>query len=315
MTRRFPLRYDPRRRRKGTRWLPIVLSLLFALSLLSVAVQRDRADEEAGQLWEELGSRGGEAQRFQVEWVDELPPPARRYLLRAIAPLTVLASSVELSLEGEARREHGGALVPFSGVERLAPDEGFVFRGAQGEGWLGESTLLDRLSAQGATGGAESRRWLFGLVPVRRYPEQWVERILAERLAAELLWFPPALLPQRGAKWSEVDEARARVSVSVRGRPYTLELTVDEEGRPTALALERFRPPFAGREGALSTWVFDQLDEEEQFEGYTLPTRLRGSWVPNELERFDALYYELKRARFFFPPPQEQSDDRPGTED
>jgi hypothetical protein len=95
----------------------------------------------------------------------------------------------------------------------------------------------------------------------------------AGRLMGECVWLPTAFLPQNGAVWQEVDSLHAKVTLGVDNLIATLTLTIDEEGRLKEVVLPRWKDdvkkfvPF----GVV-------MDEEQGFDGYTIPSQLHGGW-------------------------------------
>lgn len=170
--------------------------------------------------------------------LEALPPPARRWLRRALPDGTPRASRVELKMTGALRL--GARWSPFRAVETLHAATGFVWRATVGRGLLrfvGE----DRLDARG---GRLHFRWQ-GLLPVARAAGADVTRSAAGRLAAETVaWLPQALVPgtcdRASVEWSALDDARAVVSLTVAGERFPVEVTVDEDGRLVEFALERW---------------------------------------------------------------------------
>jgi hypothetical protein len=133
-----------------------------------------------------------EQERFDPEIVKDLPDPSRRFLLRAIAPGTLLADAVELEMHGTLRLAPDRDPAPFVAEQFLAPPERFVWR-ARTTGGLLRIRGFDRYEE----GEGEMRWRLFGLIPVVR-----------------------------------VDGARARYRMTVGDETVETTLEVDGEGRP-----------------------------------------------------------------------------------
>ena len=226
---------------------------------------------------------------FDPEIVKDLPDPARRFLLRAIAPGTLLADAVELEMHGTLRLAPDRDPAPFVAEQFLAPPERFVWR-ARTTGGLLRIRGFDRYEE----GEGEMRWRLFGLIPVVRADGPDVTRSAAGRLAMEAILVPSTLLPGRGATWEPVDGARARYRMTVGDETVETTLDVDGEGRPVrAEALrwsERAGPgyePFVVElAGALSGG------------GYTIPSRIEAGWSLGEADEFRFFRSTLDQARF-----------------
>ena len=65
---------------------------------------------------------------------------------------------------------------------------------------------------------------ILGLVPVVNAADDPQLRAGAlQRYLAESVWFPTALLPSEGLRWTPVDEAHARATLTDHGISVTLE--------------------------------------------------------------------------------------------
>jgi hypothetical protein len=114
---------------------------------------------------------------------------------------------------------------PMMAEEILAPPHGFVWMPRIGSG-------LSRISGSDAC--IENRAWtdfwLLDTVPVARarsVPD--LVRPARARAGAEALWLPASLLPANGITWEPIG-----------GERFSLELTVAEDGRPLAAAIQRW---------------------------------------------------------------------------
>lgn len=229
---------------------------------------------------------------FDPALVADLPEPARRYLLHAIAPGTPLARSVELEMEGTILLAPGGEPVPITAEQVLSPPEGFIWR-ARTHGGLMRIRGFDRY----VDGQGEMRWRLWGLIPVLRADGPDITRSAAARLAMEAVMSPSALIPGRGAEWEPVDEDRAVFRMRVGEERVETTLTVDAVGRPVRVSAPRWREA-SGSEPAGYSRFDVEMEGELRSGGYTLPGRIRAGWrlgEPDEFRFFDAT---LTTARF-----------------
>jgi hypothetical protein len=123
--------------------------------------------------------------------VADLPEPARRYLLHAIAPGTPLWQSVEVSMVGFIKI---GAWRRFTATQIVAAGRGYIW--AATARFLGVPVVgYDRLS-----GGTGEMRWrLLDLLPVVSVEGPDVTRSAAGRLASEIALIPTGFA---GATWT-----------------------------------------------------------------------------------------------------------------
>ena len=81
------------------------------------------------------------------------------------------------------------------------------------------------------------------------------------------------MLPQYGVVWQEVDSLHANVTLTVDDLTATLTLTINKEGRLKEVALPRWKDDI--KEFVPFGVV---IEEEQEFGGYKIPSRLRGGW-------------------------------------
>ena len=121
------------------------------------------------------------------------------------------------------------------------------------------------------------RFWLLNLIPVVRAgggPDH--ARSAFGRLVAESVFFTPAaLLPRNGVMWQPVSRDVARATVNLRGMDQTVDISVDEDGRPRTVVIPRWSNANPEKEYRLQHFG-GTLSEFRRFDGYTLPARIEG---------------------------------------
>jgi len=226
---------------------------------------------------------------FQAEMVEDLPGPAHRFLLQAIAPGTALAGAVELAMHGELRLAPDRDPTPFVAEQTLMPPETFVWR-ARTRGSLIRIRGFDRYEA----GKGEMRWRLWGLIPVVRATGPDVTRSAAGRLAMEAVLVPSTLVPGRGATWEAVDEDRSRFRMEVGDEVVETTLEVDRDGRPVRAMAMRW----SERAGPGYEPFVVEMSGELRADGYTIPSRVSAGWSLGSEEEFRFFEATLDRASF-----------------
>ena len=211
----------------------------------------------ANEAWQSLEAAAGSGVRScDVGLLEALPEPARRFLSRAVPEGLEPPGAVALEMTGEIRI---GRWRPFRAVQILRPGRGFVWAPTVGSmpfGFVGADVLT-----------ADEARMEFrfgGVVPVVRSSGADIRLSARGRLAAETAaWAPWALFPDpdpesvtetglpsgegpgRGAVWSrpggDGSSDRVTASVPADGHTVDVDLTVDPQGRPLELCLQRWR--------------------------------------------------------------------------
>ena len=184
-----------------------------------------------------------------------LPDPVRRYFRAAIRPGRPMITAVRLEQTGTLNmREDGERWQPFRASQRivLAPP-GFA--------WDARVRLLPGVAIRvrdaylDGNGLLDAR--LFGLPLLPRLPSAELARGELMRFLAEAAWYPTALLPSQGVRWSPVGEHGACAELADDGTRVSLEFRFGSDG-----LIESVRAGDRGR----------------SVRGKTVPTPWEGRW-------------------------------------
>lgn len=252
------------------KWL-LLMAPALAIVVVALAVWRQLDHRSDRRTWMALVEQAG-ADRgvFDTADIASLPEPAQRYFRYTIRPGTPLHCAVEIEMSGELAlgTKEQPNYRPMSAHQILAPPYGLV--------WSLKSGMIS--GSDGATANHSwTRFWLMGFAPVVRVggnPDH--RRSAFGRVVAEgAFWSPASLLPGPFVKWEPLDEHRARAVVTFSGLEQAVDITVAEDGQPTAVVIQRWsnendkqefrEQPFGGT-----------LEKFRDFEGYRLPTRVEG---------------------------------------
>lgn len=267
------------------RWLILGLGAicLCAVALLFWRFLDSRAERA---VWNELLRLSGPGDaRFQLPSITSLPEPAQRYFRYTIAPGAPLVSVAVIDMEGElglGTRE-APAYRSMSARQILAPPQGFLWRLRTGA-LSGSDALTPDVSW--------TRFWMFNFIPVVRADGSDHHHSAFGRVVAEgAFWVPACLLPGEGVVWEAVDDNTARAIVSHGPYRQSIELSVEADGQPSRVLIQRwsnenpertFRAqPFGG-----------YLSDFQEVQGYRLPMRVEGG---NHIGTDD--YFPFYRAR------------------
>lgn len=214
---------------------------------------------------------------FESAMISDLPPVARRYLERAIAPGTPLASAVRLWMHGRIKLAQ--AWYPFQGEEVICWNRGMIWRATA---WM---RGLPIWGADRAVDGVGSAQWkMLGVFPVMTASGEDVSRSAMGRMQGEAVWLP-SVFCHPDVSWRSMNESQVQVSFVALGQPIQLTLSLDDQGRMTQAQFERWGNPGGGdyRYEAFGVMVQDN----GTFDGYTIPTQIRAGWFLGS-DRFDA---------------------------
>jgi hypothetical protein len=246
----------------------ILLVCLVPCGLLLWHLSDVLAERNAWKRLAKLSSTAAVA--FDPAIVKDLPDPARRFFLYTFSDGVILNPTVALTMTGELSLGSKDApkFRPMHARQILAPPYGLVWQLKYGA-ISGSDALLPEKSW--------TRFWLFHLIPVVRVGGVHDHQLSAfGRLIAEsAFWAPAALLPGKTVTWEPIDCQSARAICRYQGFEQSVEITVDAEGCPSHVLIQRWsnenperlfrRQPFGG---SLSCF--------RDFDGVRLPTYVEG---------------------------------------
>ena len=274
------------------KWLAITFGIigLCALLLFLWRVSDVRAE---GSIWNNLLQQAGSAgSAFNPSVIEALPEPAQRYFRYTIAPGTPLVSVVEIEMEGRLGlgTKEEPAYRPMTAHQILAPPKGLVWRVRTGP-ISGSDAATPSMSW--------TRFWLFHLIPVVRVsgnPDH--HRSAFGRVVSEgAFWVPSSLLPSTNVSWESVGENAARATVSYGDYSESIDLTIEADGRPTQVIIQRWSNENADK-------VFREqpfggyLSDFRETGGYRLPMRVEGGNLIGTDDYFPFYKAEVRMIRF-----------------
>ena len=274
-----------------------ILMISFLGIFFSLQVWRWTDLRRAAQVWQDLSRKSaGSHAVFDAAMVAKLPEAARRYFLFTIAPGTALASIAEIEMTGSiglGTLEEPNTL-PMRARQILAAPHGLVWQLEAGRGVMrisGSDGISD--------GRSWTRFWLLGTIPVVRVGGSSDHlRSAFGRVVAESVFFAPAaLLPGDGVTWEGISKDVARATVSHDGLTQAVDITVEDNGRPTMVVISRWSN--ANPEKVFQLQPFGgYLSDFSEFAGYTLPTRVEGGNFIGTERYFP--FYQARIARVTF---------------
>lgn len=235
--------------------------------------------------------------RFDPAQISELPEIAHRYFSHAVAPGTLIYSGLELEMEGTFL------------LGDKVKHQSFRMRARQVLRRSGEFVWMPSLRSGGMTitgsdalvaGEAWTRFWMLRVLPVASVttsPDML--RSAQFRGAVEsALWLPTTLLPDAGARWEQVSQNEARVTLTGFSPAIVLHLKLDEGGAVREVIGQRWSN--ANREQRFRLQPFGgMLSEEATFGGFTIPTEISvGNHYGTE-EYLPFFQARITRVRYF----------------
>jgi len=211
-------------------------------------------------------------QVFDPTMVAGLPDPARRYFEFTIETGTRLYTVSEIYMNGDfslgSKAEPD--YMPMQAKQIIAAPYGFVWK-------LKAGKIPMQISGSDAAQNRESwsRFWVFNLLPVARAggDADHAKAAFGRYIAEAVFWSPAALLPSANTKWQLIDGKTARVTVKYEGLEQSVDLTVDEQGRPVKVLFQRWSNANSDKTYRLQPFG-GYLSNYKEFEGFHLPTHV-----------------------------------------
>lgn len=243
------------------------ISALIALALLLVWRIRDHW-LDARAIKDLLDCRSPQPGLFDPAMVACLPEPAQRYFKYSIAPGTPLKTVVDLRMSGQfgmGDRSRPGYM-SMSARQVLAMPVGFVWKMRARRGLLAIS---------GSDSHDWTRFWVMGLLPVARQggDVNHSRSAFGRYVAEAVFWAPASVLPGPGVSWTLLSADCARLTVNHHGLRQSVDLYVDQDGRPTEVRFERWSNANPQKQHRLQPFG-GYLSQFRWFEGYRLPTHV-----------------------------------------
>ncbi|MFB6277600.1 MAG: DUF6544 family protein [Halothece sp.] len=225
------------------------------------------------QLWETVPP--AEIQ-FRPHQFIALPETAQRYLQSAIAfgkwrshiaPETPLATAVRLRMHGEIKLKNW---CPFTAEQIIRFPEGFIWKARV---WMRGLPIsgFDR-----ALAGEAAMQWkVLGILPIIRESGADIGRSALGRMQGELMWLPSAFC-DASVTWTPFNTSQVQAHVRLQGETTPLTLKVNEQGALETIKFPRWGNPDSKGYRYLNFGGI--IEAQRTFQGYTIPTQIRGGW-------------------------------------
>jgi hypothetical protein len=241
----------------------LLFVFLFVAVLLAVLVMIDRWSDSVE--WDRLVSLQPDSPgRFAPELVADLPEPARRYFGFVIQPGTPILPVVRINMNGyfSLGNKEDPRYQPMTANQILAAPEGFVWKMRTRKG----------MPISGSDSGRWTRFRILGLIPVARVggDSDHTRSAFGRYVGEAIIWSPAALLPGPSVKWTAAGENSARVTVQYGDLEQAVDVTVDQDGRPVEVVLQRWSDANADKVHRLQPFGAVMSDFRD-VEGYRLP--------------------------------------------
>lgn len=260
--------------------LIILLILFVAIVVISIVIGRISWDKYTSLLTQKLNANNkGTVERVNFEDLSGLPNQVQKYfklVLEDGAPIINRASITQ----------HGGFRVKPGSVEWLEMNTTQIFTtDSRGFVWNATIEMVPlvniRVIDSYITGkGAMKGKILSLITIINENDKTELNKAALQRYLAESVWFPTALLPSQGVKWTEIDGKKAMATINDSGITVSLDFEFNEMGEIIGVyTKERYREVNGKYElfpwrGKFSTYI--------DIQGYRIPSVGEVTWILEE---------------------------------
>lgn len=213
-----------------------------------------------------------QAGRYHPDEVATLPGPVRRYFQTVLEPGQTYATSVRLHQSGSFRL--GDAESPWRSMDATqhytTNPPGFVWDASIEVLPMVRARVLD---AYVDGSGVLDARVLSALQVANAGPNPEMNESELLRYLAEAVWFPTALLPNRGVEWESVDSTAARATLAHRDLTVSAVFRFGDDGLVERVTADRYRE--ADDEHAAWTGYFRSYERRND---RLIPTAAEVEW-------------------------------------
>lgn len=245
--------------------IALVAACLLCALLLFLLHTRKQARAEIETLFRYLDSPPDhDPMSFTHELIQDVPEPARRYLVHALADSRLCPYRVKLLMDGSVSFGDGKKNLKTKSRYMITARLGYALRGfCPPRLHLHEYYHKDM----------GEKIWTSMLLwAVKKHQGDETSRSLREKFALHLIWLPSALLPQFGTIWRTIDENSAQAKLLVDQEPIDINLTIGTDGALRSARVTRWTSPEE------SFTYLMEVEKEESFEGIVIPSQVRIFW-------------------------------------
>jgi hypothetical protein len=259
-------------------WLLLIvaaLALIF-LGLTAVGAKRWTGATQAILARLEAKRLPASPTRYDPREIEGLPAPVQRYFRTVLTPGQAIVTAATLAHTGSFNMSPTGEQwKPFTSLQRvIVRRPGFLWdaRIAMAPG-LAVRVHDSYSEGEGLLRAAVSG--LFSLANMQGGGE--LARGELMRFFAEAAWYPTALLPSQGVRWSAVDDHSAHATLTDGALSVTLLFRFDEAGHMASM-LSQARGRIVGKEVSLAPWEGTWANHQ-RVDGMTVPLTGEVAWL------------------------------------
>ena len=244
----------------------------FGSSRWAGATQRQMAKLEAARLAVPAG-------RYDAREIEGLPAPVQRYFRAVLKDGQPFIATATFELAGTINMSAtGDNWKPFTSWQRAVVQRpGFLWNGSVSM----FPSLIAHVHDSYIAGVGTLHAAILGLFTVAEVQGRGeIARGELMRYFAEAIWYPTALLPSQGVRWTAVDDSSANATLVDGPISLTLKFRFDNAGLVTSVHADA-RGAGVGKDMVMLPWECSASHYEWR-DGMMVPTRAEVAWLRPE---------------------------------
>jgi hypothetical protein len=255
----------------------ILLIFVVVIVIISIIVGDIFWSNYTSKLTKELIVNNKEvAEQVNFNELSGLPEPVQKYFRLVLEDGAPVINRATITQNGEFRMKlESEEWLDMKAIQNFTTDSrGFV--------WSATITMFPPVNFKVIDSyidgkGAMKGKVLSIITVIDESEKKELNKAALQRYLAESVWFPTALLPSQGVKWTEIDEKKASANINDSGVTVSLIFGFNNEGEIVeAYTSERYRE--IKGEYRLFPWKGEFSDYTE-IQGYRIPSVAEVAWV------------------------------------
>lgn len=224
--------------------------------------------------------------------VNTFDEPVQRYLRHAIGSRDLLAHEVVLEQRAKMRLKPESPYISMECHQILKPSRAFDWY-AKFKWWHLSMMVHDQYEDGKGFVNVHCLN-----IPVFKRSGANITRSSRGRLAAEIIWCPSALLLNKNIQLRATSNQTIEIIQTIDDENISINIEIDDTGAVKSLTMLRFGNESRADWG-LTPYGFT-VKEEKTFDGYTIPSKLRGGWwyKTSQFSELNASEFEIVNAEY-----------------
>jgi hypothetical protein len=250
-----------------------VLGILTAAAILASWIESTRWNTATSQIRHQLMQVSlADERRFRVEELNGLPPPVVHYFRSILREGQPMIRSVRLKQEGKFRTQGSWKTFEASQCFSVKPPAMMWDARIQMAPFVTVSVRDAYLRGKGSM----LAKLMYTIPVMDAHDQAELNQGALQRYLAEAVWFPTALLPSQGVKWTPINETKALATLADNQTNASLEFHFNDAGEIQEV-FTRARYRAVNGKYELTPWLGHHSRYQEN-QGIRIPMEAEVEW-------------------------------------